>query len=185
MALGYCGGRCRVDSTQLWNNAGSLAQYMSLAMAFIGAWQLRPVCCAYKHLLPWRRSCPWDGPTEVALFHGKLHICLAAALRAQRGPLPVRDLLSRRVDGPHRVDREARPSTPTSVRPHDLVTVAEPTCAQATIYARDQDRVKTGDPLCNRSGKVAHAPGAVATEYGGLAWCVVVQHVDAVYGPIA
>eukprot|EP01049_Picozoa_sp_SAG25_P014142 SAG25_NODE_2404_length_1636_cov_18.338972_1_plen_26_part_10 len=24
------------------------------------------------------------------------------------------------------------------------------------------------------SGKVAHAPGAVATEYGGLAWCVVV-----------
>ena len=85
----------------------------------------------------------------------------------------------------HRVDREARPSTPTSVRPHDLVTVAEPTCAQATIYARDQDRVKTGDPLCNRSGKVAHAPGAVATEYGGLAWCVVVQHVDAVYGPIA
>ena len=66
MALGYCGGRCRVDSTQLWNNAGSLAQYMSLAMAFIGAWQLRPVCCAYKHLLPWRRSCPWDGPGDTA-----------------------------------------------------------------------------------------------------------------------
>ena len=38
-------------------------------------------------------------------------------------------------------------------------------------------------PIQNR--KVAHAPGAVATEYGGLAWCVVAQHVDAVYGPIA